>query len=158
VGDRLATRCRARRRRDRLRGSSRRQRSHALCSAPRARAARGAHRDRRAADRRPRRRRDADPRHRARAVVDVIMEKTRRRGLLDLVAASMAVYAMVIGTPVGGLVVRAYRYALGSRAKERPLLSYFQSEGAGSGVAPVILEAPKPDSATSVVAKKVGIT
>src|SRR5687768_16785016 len=86
----------------------------------------------------------------------------RKRGLLDLIAVLMAVYAMIIGTPVGGLIVRGWRWTLGDRTTTRPLASYFQTGGEGGAaaekIAAVVAAPPKQDAATTLVAHRVGIT
>jgi murein DD-endopeptidase MepM/ murein hydrolase activator NlpD len=89
-----------------------------------------------------------------------------RRGLLDLFATSMVVYAMVVATPVGNLFVRAGHWMLGSKAKHRPLLSYFETDGASGKtdappisieIAQSIAEPPKADAPLTIEAKKAGI-
>jgi murein DD-endopeptidase len=103
-----------------------------------------------------------------REVSGLVHEQKPRRGLLDLVASAMVVYAMVSATPVGNLIVRTYHWVTGSREKHRPLLSYFETEGSlavAHAPSPVpdavverIVEPPKPDAPTTVEAKKVGLS
>lgn len=85
----------------------------------------------------------------------------RPRGFLDLVAVALAFYAMVITTPLGGLIVRAHNRVFGVERATRPLLSYFEVDGqsaAGAALAAQIAEPPGPDAATSVIARRVGVS
>src|SRR5262245_57372124 len=85
----------------------------------------------------------------------------RRRNILDAFAGAMCVYAMMITTPAGELVVRTYHWAVGGKPAARTLLSYFNSDGAAAApdpaLAQAIAQAPLQDSATTLVAKRVGL-
>src|SRR5688572_7180217 len=88
-------------------------------------------------------------------------KKRKRGGLLDLLAVSMAVYAMMVTTPVGGLVVRSFNWITGSKAKTRPLIAYFATEGtsaAGEARIRKIVRAPNKESETERLAKKAGLS
>lgn len=54
----------------------------------------------------------------------------RRWGALDLLAASAAMYAMIVHTPVGGMLVHALSELLGKEIRTKPLIAYFQTPGA----------------------------
>ena len=54
----------------------------------------------------------------------------RRWGGLDLLAATAALYAMIVHTPVGGIVVHALSELLGKEIRTKPLIAYFQTPGA----------------------------
>ncbi len=96
------------------------------------------------------------------AVLPPPKRKRPRGGLLDLIAVSMAIYTMIVTTPVGGLVVRTFNYLTGARAKTRPLIAYFATEGtssaAGDARIRTIARAPKKEDATGRLAKKVGLS
>jgi murein DD-endopeptidase MepM/ murein hydrolase activator NlpD len=71
------------------------------------------------------------------------MEK--KRGLLDLCASGMAVYVMIVATPAGGLVIRAFNRITGAHTATKDLASYFDSSGGsksgGATAAPIIAHA-----------------
>lgn len=82
----------------------------------------------------------------------------RRGGLLDLVAVAAATYAMIVTTPIGGLVVRSFNWLTGSEAKTQPLIAYFATEGTGAGAKlKEIATPPSNVSKTNEVAKAVGL-
>lgn len=85
-----------------------------------------------------------------------------RRGFLDLLAVSLAMYALVVATPVGQLLERGYNAAFGRRAKTRSLISYFEMDSGGSSRATIekiesIVEAPKARAPVSIAAKRAGV-
>src|SRR5688572_16781666 len=87
-------------------------------------------------------------------------KKKKRGGLLDLIAVVMAIYTMVVTTPVGGLVVRTFNWMTGAQAKTRPLIAYFETEVTSTVSEQrirTIAAAPKKQSETEVLAKKVGL-
>jgi murein DD-endopeptidase MepM/ murein hydrolase activator NlpD len=55
-----------------------------------------------------------------------MMFDSRSRGVLDFLATTVAVIAVWVGTPVGGLVERGFRTALGMAPAEKPLIAYFE--------------------------------
>jgi murein DD-endopeptidase MepM/ murein hydrolase activator NlpD len=86
--------------------------------------------------------------------------KRTKGGIRDLIAVTMAIYTMVVTTPVGGLVVRTFNWMTGAQAKTRPLIAYFATEGtsaAGEKRIQMITRAPKKQSDTEKLAKKVGL-
>jgi murein DD-endopeptidase MepM/ murein hydrolase activator NlpD len=88
-------------------------------------------------------------------------KKKKRGGILDLIAVSMAIYTMVVTTPVGGLIVRTFNWMTGAQAKTRPLIAYFATEGTSTTDGrriQAIAQAPKKQSATEKLAKKVGLS
>lgn len=87
--------------------------------------------------------------------------KKKRGGIVDLIAVTMAVYTMVVTTPAGGIVVRTFNWLTGSKARTKPLIAYFATEGTNlsSGKkAQRIARAPDKESKTNAVAKKVGLS
>jgi murein DD-endopeptidase len=88
-------------------------------------------------------------------------KKKKRGGLLDLLAVAMAIYTMVVTTPFGGLVVRTFNWVTGSRAKTRPLIAYFATEGttaASEARLKKFVRPPKKAGETEKLAKKVGLS
>src|SRR5262245_28346544 len=67
-------------------------------------------------------------------------EKKRSRNLLDALAGAMCLYAMILTTPAGALIVRGYRWAMNDKPPARELVSYFDTEGAKRPDAPQLVE------------------
>lgn len=56
-------------------------------------------------------------------------------------------YVMIVGTPIGGLIVSGARWVVGSDAEDRPLVSYFRTEADdsdGNAIALAMAEPPTP--------------
>lgn len=89
-------------------------------------------------------------------------DKGPRRGFLDFCAVVMAMYGLIVATPVGQLLERGYNAALGRRAKTRPLISYFEMDSAAPSSEAIatleeIVAPPEPEAPVSIVAEKVGL-
>lgn len=90
------------------------------------------------------------------------MAKRSGPGILDLIAAIMCSYAMVISTPVGEILVRVYRNATRSGPSTRELISYFdtgggKATGTEAMLADAVVSRPETDSGTSIVARRLGM-
>ena len=86
------------------------------------------------------------------------VQKPRRHGLIDLLAVAMAFYAMMVTTPAGGILLRAFNHLTGSRARTRPLIAYFETGSTHrKSTRPVVLAPGVKSTDTDRVAKKAGL-
>lgn len=82
-------------------------------------------------------------------------QRRRRAGpIVDLIVAAAAIYALVVATPVGGLVVRGVNWALDRPDGGRALITYFKSAGLegtvdADAVRAAVETAPEDASTTS---------
>jgi murein DD-endopeptidase len=76
---------------------------------------------------------------------------TGARGFVDLFTSMIAVYGMIVATPLGGISARAWHWATGQKRAHRPLLSYFETE-TGPERRPGIEREPPPGRAFEPIA------
>jgi hypothetical protein len=50
--------------------------------------------------------------------------------VVDLFASILAVYSMIVATPLGGIAIQTWHWATGEKRAHRPILSYFDTEAA----------------------------
>lgn len=55
----------------------------------------------------------------------------RKGGLLDFIAVVLAIYTLVVTTPVGGLLTRMFNWGAGTSVRVRPLITYFETSFSG---------------------------
>jgi murein DD-endopeptidase MepM/ murein hydrolase activator NlpD len=65
-----------------------------------------------------------------------VVSTNRLRGFADLFTAALALYGMIVSTPLGGITVRTWHWVTGQKHTHRPLLGYFETETSGPTARP----------------------